>query len=65
MYIWIVKVGEKLATWLYIDTGMAGRIKKLSRNTLSLVELDDKRIAISFYNKRRECSKRIGLGLNS
>lgn len=39
--------------------------KKFLRNTLFLIELDDKEIAVGFQNKRRKYSKRMEFCQNS
>ena len=36
IYVWMGKVGKKPVLWPYIDIGIAGGGKKLSKDTLSL-----------------------------
>lgn len=52
IYIWMAKVREKLAIWLYMSIKIACRTKKLLKNTLSLAKSNNKRIGTSFYGKK-------------
>ena len=55
----MAKVGGKLTIWLYIGTIMAGKSKKLSKNTLSLTGLDNRGIVTGFYDKKQRHSREI------
>lgn len=54
-----LKVEQKLATWLYMDTKIVSKSKKILRDFLSPVRLYERVITTGFYNKRQGCSKTI------
>lgn len=64
MRIWMAKFGKRLATWLCIGIGMTNGSKEYLRDILSLVKLDNRGIATSFYSKRQGSDIWIELGLN-
>lgn len=47
-----------------MDTKMASKSKKLLRDTLFLVELDDRRIVTGFYVKKQRYDMKIEMGPN-
>lgn len=47
----MIKVRRWLVTWPYMDTIITATSKELSKDTLSIVELDDRGIATGFYDK--------------
>lgn len=61
MYALMEKFRARLAMWLYMGTRITDGSKKLLENTLSLIRLDDRQIATSFYGKRQEGVGRIGV----
>lgn len=65
MYISMANIRGKLAIWPFIGTKMAGGNKRPLKNTLSLVESDDKGIATGFYSKTQVHGKKIGFGPHS
>lgn len=40
-----------------MSTRISGKNKKLLRNTLFLVKLDDREIVTGFYNEKQGCNK--------
>lgn len=47
-----------------MDTKMANKSRKVSKNILFLIWLNDKKIVISFYSKKQRRGKKIGLDSN-
>lgn len=65
MSIEIAKFEKKVVMWSYISIQIASKKKKLLRNFLYWVKLDDRGIATSLYSKKWEHSRGIKLCLNS